>query len=140
VHDSSRLRSFLLTTHYARYDLQPALFTINFVSLLFFALAPKLPSLHRIRLRFFSADDGADPISLHASRSLQNVHSAASSRKASPQPTLNVNQRLTDANLKALDATQIRHGSPPTPILEESEPRTPFIRTPTPSPRKWKFS
>ena len=119
-----------MTTHYARYDLHPALFAINFVSLLFLALAPKLPSLHRIRLRFFP-DDAPDPISLHA------THGSISSRNPSPQPSI-AQQRLTDANLKALDASHIsKMTSPPSPIEEDSEPRTPLKIT---SPRKWKFS
>lgn len=47
---------FLLSTHYTRYDRHPALFILNFLSLLFLALAPKLPQLHRVRIRFFEPD------------------------------------------------------------------------------------
>jgi hypothetical protein len=37
------LRRFLLSTHYTRYDRHPALFSLNFFSLVVFALLPKLP-------------------------------------------------------------------------------------------------
>lgn len=43
---------FLLSTHYTRYDRHPALFSLNIISLVFFALIPKLPFLHRQRLTF----------------------------------------------------------------------------------------
>jgi len=45
---------FLLSTHYSRYDRHPKLFTLNFLSLLCLALAPKLPQMHRLRIRFFA--------------------------------------------------------------------------------------
>jgi len=45
---------FLLSTHYSRYDRHPTLFTLNFLSLLFLALAPKLPQMHRLRIQFFT--------------------------------------------------------------------------------------
>ena len=53
--------SFLLSTHYTRYDSHPALFTLNLVALLFLGLAPKLPAFHRLRIKFFDAGEGATP-------------------------------------------------------------------------------
>ena len=44
---------FLLSTHYTRYDRHPTLFMANFFSLILLALAPKLPQMHRLRIRFF---------------------------------------------------------------------------------------
>ncbi|GAA96464.1 uncharacterized protein L969DRAFT_103410 [Mixia osmundae IAM 14324] len=44
---------FLVSTHYTRYDRNPALFTLNIVSVLLLGLAPKLPQLHRLRFKFF---------------------------------------------------------------------------------------
>lgn len=53
--------SFLLSTHYTRYDSHPALFTLNLLALLFVGLAPKLPAFHRLRIKFFDAGEGATP-------------------------------------------------------------------------------
>lgn len=50
-------RSFLVSTHYTRYDSHPALFTLNLCALLFVGLAPKLPAFHRLRIKFFDAGD-----------------------------------------------------------------------------------
>ena len=47
------MHSFLLSTHYTRYDRHPTLFVLNFLSLLLIGLAPKLPQMHRLRIRFF---------------------------------------------------------------------------------------
>lgn len=50
--------SFLVSTHYTRYDSHPALFTLNLCALLFVGLAPKLPAFHRLRIKFFDAGEG----------------------------------------------------------------------------------
>lgn len=53
--DPATPRSFLVSTHYTRYDSHPALFTLNLISLILVGLAPKLPMFHRLRFKFFDA-------------------------------------------------------------------------------------
>lgn len=48
-------RSFLVSTHYTRYDSNPWLFSLNLITLVAVGLAPKLPMFHRLRFKFFDA-------------------------------------------------------------------------------------
>ncbi|KAH7105313.1 Orm1 type endoplasmic reticulum protein [Auriculariales sp. MPI-PUGE-AT-0066] len=46
---------FLISTHFTNYD--PILFAVNFAALLVFGVMPKLPQLHRQRIRILAVDD-----------------------------------------------------------------------------------
>lgn len=113
--------SFLLTTHYARYDLHPRLFALNFVSLLLLAVWPKLPAMHRLRFKFFtdaqSASGSGTPDRGNNSRS----------RAASPSAQL-TESSLRNLNLARGSASYHYQAQQP-PIQEVSEPSTPVLTT-----------
>jgi len=53
---------FLLATHYITKDPKGILFSVNFLTLVILGILPKLPTFHRIRLRFEGLNKGEEKV------------------------------------------------------------------------------
>jgi len=93
---------FLASTHYTNYN--PWLFAVNLTALIVFAIIPKLPQLHRQRVRFMSEDSGLATPTTPITPGFSASNSAANSRPGSrPVSTIKLNSdpsQITDAHFR----------------------------------------
>lgn len=106
--------SFLLSTHYVRYDLHPNYFSLNLFTVICFGLLPKLPQAHRLRLRFFDNYELPSGVQVTV-----NDTATSPSRKADGQRRHRAMSPNAPSTLLTGEALNKAGNGPPTPIEEE---------------------
>jgi len=89
---------FLTSTHYTNYN--PWLFAVNLTALIIFAIIPKMPQLHRQRVRFMAEDQSGSGMSTPVTPVTPRFSATGSATNSRPTSIVGDPSQITEAHFK----------------------------------------